>query len=246
MQRAAQVYLETQVTTTSQGQILVMLYEGAIKFLVQARERMAARDYAAKGILISKALDVINELDASLNVDKGGDLAVNLHQLYFYCTRRLFVANSKMDPEPLGEVIKILGGLRGAYAEIMDTPEAVAASRQAAATAAARGTAQAPARTPPAAGGTQAAQGVSQRARSAYAMPAAAAAQPKIPAPETAVPAAQSRIPAGIPEKIPQPAAPTSSAPLPDEALLSFAELPPPASKRLAASSLYGKFASRG
>ena len=61
MHKAAQAYLQTQVTTTSQGELLLLLYDGAIKFLTQAKERMAARDMAGKGVLISKALDVDDE-----------------------------------------------------------------------------------------------------------------------------------------------------------------------------------------
>ena len=121
------MYMETQVTTTSQGQVLIMLYDGAIKFLNQAKELIAVKDYAGKGKLISSAIDVINELASSLNAEKGGELAANLNQLYFYCNKRLFMANSRMDISAIDEVIKILSGIRSAYAQIIDTPEAVAA-----------------------------------------------------------------------------------------------------------------------
>lgn len=127
MRQAAKAYFETQVITTSQGQILIMLYDGAIKFLNMAKERMEAKDYAGKGKLISSAIDVINELASSLNAEKGGDLAANLNELYFYCNKRLFMANSRMDQGMIDEVIKILSGIRSAYAQIIDTPEAVAA-----------------------------------------------------------------------------------------------------------------------
>lgn len=130
MQTAARAYLQTQVQTTSQGKLLLMLYDGCIKFLNQAKDKIEEKDYAQKGILISKALDVINELDSSLNAEKGGDLAENLHKLYFYCSTRLLNANLKMDISYIDEVIKILTGLRGAYAQIIDTPEAQAAMAQ--------------------------------------------------------------------------------------------------------------------
>ncbi|BFR49249.1 flagellar export chaperone FliS [Nitratidesulfovibrio sp. HK-II] len=126
MQKAAQAYLQTQVTTTTQGELLLLLYDGAIKFLTQAKDKIAERDYAGKGILISKALDIVNELDASLNMEKGGELAQNLHKLYFYCSTRLLNANLKMDVSFIDEVIKILSGLRGAYGQIVNTPEAMA------------------------------------------------------------------------------------------------------------------------
>ena len=119
MQKAVQAYFETQVTTTSQGELLIMLYDGAIKFLVQSKAKIKERDYAAKGILLSKAIDVISELDASLNPQKGGDLADNLHKLYFYCNTRLLNANLRLDITYVDEVIKILSGLREAYRQIV-------------------------------------------------------------------------------------------------------------------------------
>ena len=124
MNKAAQAYFQTKVSTTDQGQLLLMLYDGALKFLQQARTKMIANDSAGKGILISKVIDIINELSASLNMDKGGSLAVNLNNLYLLCTARLLRANLKMDLESLDSVESILTGLRGAYAQIIETPEA--------------------------------------------------------------------------------------------------------------------------
>ena len=82
---------------------------------------MLARDFAGKGILISKVIDIVNELSASLNMDKGGSLAVNLNNLYILCTARLLQANLKMNVESLDSVVHILSGLRGAYAQIIET-----------------------------------------------------------------------------------------------------------------------------
>ncbi|MBQ9452383.1 MAG: flagellar export chaperone FliS [Desulfovibrio sp.] len=124
MNKAAQAYFQTNVSTTDQGRLLLMLYDGALKFIQQARVKMLAKDFAAKGILISKVIDIINELSSSLNLDKGGSLAENLNNLYLLCTARLLRANLKMDLESLDSVESILSGLRGAYAQIIDTPEA--------------------------------------------------------------------------------------------------------------------------
>ena len=124
MNKAAQAYFQTKVTTTDQGQLLLMLYDGALKYLQQARDKMLARDFAGKGILISKVIDIVNELSGSLNMEKGGSLAVNLNNLYILCTARLLQANLKMNVESLDSVVQILSGLRGAYAQILETPEA--------------------------------------------------------------------------------------------------------------------------
>lgn len=133
MQKAAQAYLQTQVTTTGQGDVVVLLYDGALKFLGQAKELLEANDMAGKGINISRALDVIAELDSSLNMEKGGDLARNLHGLYSFCQNHLVMANVKKNPQMIDDVVRVLSGLRSAYAEILSNPEAQAAAREAAA-----------------------------------------------------------------------------------------------------------------
>lgn len=129
MNKAANAYFQTKVSTTDQGQLLIMLYDGALKYLAQARDKILAKDYAGKGVLISKVIDIINELSASLNLEKGGSLATNLNNLYVLCTARLLQANLKMNVESLDSVTQILSGLRSAYAQIVDTPEAKKAAR---------------------------------------------------------------------------------------------------------------------
>ena len=68
--RATQAYMQTNVGTADQGRLLLMLYDGALKFLQQAREKMLEKDYAAKGILISKVIDIAatHHLTDSLNL----------------------------------------------------------------------------------------------------------------------------------------------------------------------------------
>jgi flagellar protein FliS len=123
MSKAANAYLATQVTTTSQGRLLVMLYDAGIKFLKQAKEYMLAKDYAKKGILISRAIDIISELASSLNKEKGGQIAENLQALYTYCNFELARANLRMDAAKLDEIVNILTNLRDAYAQILPTVE---------------------------------------------------------------------------------------------------------------------------
>lgn len=130
MNKAANAYFQTKVNTTDQGQLLIMLYDGALRYINQARDKILAKDYAAKGVLISKVIDIINELSASLNIEKGGSLATNLNNLYILCTARLLQANLKMSIESLDSVAQILSGLRSAYAQIVETPEAKKAAAE--------------------------------------------------------------------------------------------------------------------
>ena len=130
MQNAAKTYFQTQFTTMGQDEVLLLLYDGALKFLAQAKEEILVKNYEAKGIAIARALDIIAELDATLNPEAGGDLVDNLHQLYFICSTRLLTANLKMDTQLIDNVMAVLAGLRSAYAEIQNRPEAQAAARQ--------------------------------------------------------------------------------------------------------------------
>lgn len=117
MQSAARTYFQTQVATTTQGDLLIMLFDAALKFLRQAKEKIEEKNYAQKGILISKALDILSELQGTLNTQKGGELADRLQKLYFFCSTRLLAANLKMDITKIDEVMHILTGLREAFYE---------------------------------------------------------------------------------------------------------------------------------
>jgi flagellar protein FliS len=127
MANPAKAYLATQIETTTQGELLLMLYEAAIKFLKRAKREIDNRDYAKKGIYISKAMAIIHELSESLNKEKGGDITPKLGQLYMFCTTQLVKANIRLDNKMIDDVINILEGLRSAYAQIVPTHDGKAA-----------------------------------------------------------------------------------------------------------------------
>lgn len=137
MANPARAYLATQVGTTTQGELLIMLYEAAIKFLKRAKIEIDNKDYAKKGIYISKAMAIIHELSECLNKEKGGDITPKLSQLYLFCTTQLLKANIRLDNKMVDDVINILDGLRSAYAQIIPiyegkgTPAEVPAQTQA-------------------------------------------------------------------------------------------------------------------
>ncbi len=120
MQRnAAQAYFQTSVNTTSQEELVIMLYEAAISFLGEAKKKIEEKDFAQKGICISNALDIIAELDSTLNIQKGGELAGNLHDLYLYMRQRLLFANMNLDIAIVDEVIGLMSKLKSAFDDIM-------------------------------------------------------------------------------------------------------------------------------
>ncbi|MCU0847959.1 MAG: flagellar export chaperone FliS [Spirochaetes bacterium] len=111
-------YKETQVATANQGKLIVMLYDGAIKFLNIAAENMDPKTYDAANTNILKAQDIITELLLSLNMKDGGEIAKNLFSLYMYFKKSLLEANISKDPEKVRLIIKLLKDLRDAWDKI--------------------------------------------------------------------------------------------------------------------------------
>ncbi len=115
----ASVGVETSVATADPHKLILLLFEGAKAAILSAKMNMELGNIAEKGRLISNAIDIItNGLKASLDFEKGGDLSIKLAALYDYMAQRLLWANMKNDPAALDEVMRLLGEIRGAWAEI--------------------------------------------------------------------------------------------------------------------------------
>lgn len=113
--KAILAYQENRVTTQTPGRVVVILYEGAIKFLKQAIGELDNGQFIEKGKSISRAVDIIQELNVTLNMEAGGEIAKNLRQLYAFMLERLFKANIKKDPDMIREVIGLLEGLNDGW-----------------------------------------------------------------------------------------------------------------------------------
>ena len=111
-------YQDTAVTTQSKGRLLVLLYDGAIKFMKLAIRELEAGNSGEKGKYIAKAKDIINELNMVLDTDAGGEIAANLRKLYLFMNRRLTEANTKKDPQRIREVIKLMEELNTSWKAI--------------------------------------------------------------------------------------------------------------------------------
>jgi len=105
-------YVETEINTTSPARLVLALYEGAINFSLRAKRRMGEGDWAGKGELIGKTIDIVFELNKSLDMAAGGELAANFRRLYMYCIDRLLEANMKKDPAQIDAVIRVLCTLK--------------------------------------------------------------------------------------------------------------------------------------
>lgn len=109
-------YQEANLETASQGKLLLMLYDGGIRFLVQAQGAMEGRNYGDAHKHLLKAEDVLTELMASLKLEVG-EIAQNLYRLYEYMNWRLIQANLKRDAKMIAEVLNHLRSLREAWVE---------------------------------------------------------------------------------------------------------------------------------
>lgn len=117
MRTSLNPYQNTQITTASPEKILVMLYDGAIKFNLLAQERMKQRDLAGKGMYLGKTMAIVAELMATLNHEVGGQVAADLERLYLYLMDELTKANLNNDIAPLENAHKILVMLRDTWKE---------------------------------------------------------------------------------------------------------------------------------
>lgn len=123
----AQVSKDIAIETADPHRLIVMLFDGARAAISMARAHMAQKEIAEKGAAISKAIDIINNgLLASLDIERGGELAERLAALYRYISQRLLWANLNNDAAALDECLNLLGELHSAWAEIAPAKQAAA------------------------------------------------------------------------------------------------------------------------
>src|SRR4051812_44156355 len=113
-----QQYRATKGETAGSVDLVVMLYQGAVRFIRVGIEAMEREDPKAAHQNLVRAQDIVVELLGSLNREAGGQVAEQLASVYDYCFRRLVTANVKKDPAPAREVIGILRDLGTAWQEI--------------------------------------------------------------------------------------------------------------------------------
>ena len=110
-----QVYRQTQTHTAAPGELVLMLYRGAIRFLGAAIEAIEAQNVAEAHDKIVRAQDIVANLLETLDVERGGDVARNLSALYDFMLRRLIEANVRKDATAAREVQTLLRELLPAW-----------------------------------------------------------------------------------------------------------------------------------
>jgi flagellar protein FliS len=113
-----ELYEEKAVTTQNKGRLVVMLYDGAVKFLKLAIKAIEAGDLEGKSRNIGRTRDIIFELNTVLDMDAGREVAQNLRNLYNFMNRRLSKANNTNDIQMIREIIALLEKLNQGWRSI--------------------------------------------------------------------------------------------------------------------------------
>jgi flagellar protein FliS len=110
-----QAYRQTQAQTAAPGELVVMLYRGAVRFVSSAIEAIESRDIPTAHTNLVRAQAIVSELSETLDLERGGELARNLNAIYEYLNRRLIEANLRKDAAAAREVHGLLRELLPAW-----------------------------------------------------------------------------------------------------------------------------------
>ncbi len=110
-------YRQSAVLSATPGELVVMLYDGARRFLRQAAVAMRAREVERAHNAVRRAEMILVHLDGTLDRDQG-ELAENLHALYLFCLAHLARARMSQQAELLEQVSALLAELQEAWAQI--------------------------------------------------------------------------------------------------------------------------------
>lgn len=120
MKNAYQKYKTTSIQSASREKLLLMMYEGAIKFTKLAIQAAEEKKIADRGLNIGRAYDIVMELNNTLDHKVGGDISKNLEQLYMYITDQYTQANISGAAEPLKNALKLLETLYDGWQKAVD------------------------------------------------------------------------------------------------------------------------------
>ena len=119
-QRYRQAYQAQQYEGMSKAQLVLALLEAALRATERAKEAIAAASISGRGEAISRALAIVGELQGSLDLEQGHEVAQNLFALYDYAQRELVAANLKADPAGLDHAAQVLREIRDGWAAMLD------------------------------------------------------------------------------------------------------------------------------
>ena len=115
--RGIDAYRRTEAQSASPMQLVVMLYDGALRFLSEARAAQATGDMPRRAHALRRVAAIIAECHSTLDLERGGAVAAELDRLYSYVSARLLDVTVKKDATAIDEIHKLLTPLRSAWAE---------------------------------------------------------------------------------------------------------------------------------
>ena len=124
---AKRAYTESSILTAPPERLVVMLYDGAIRFLGQAAVAMRADNNRVFLDRVQRGEAIIRELNVTLNMRDGGDISERLRAIYQFCDLHLTAATAERDPRKIDDVIRLLSELRESWQQIAANPPATAA-----------------------------------------------------------------------------------------------------------------------
>ena len=120
-----QKYIDDDILTADPMKLVQLLYQGALDAVGDARANLARGDVKGRSAGITKAIEILTELSATLNHEQGGELSARLAALYDYMQRRLIVANQQQTDPPLAEVSGLLQTLAEAWLSVNESTSRV-------------------------------------------------------------------------------------------------------------------------
>jgi len=117
-QNYSNTYQKVAVQTSSPTKLVVMLYEGAIRFLNESTAAIQANDLERKRHSVDRAMAIVQHLQSTLDVERGGVVATDLNRLYGYISTCILDGSTKLQTAPLEEAIKLLNVLLTAWEEL--------------------------------------------------------------------------------------------------------------------------------
>lgn len=118
LQAYKKVSVDSQLTAASPHKVVQMLLAGAIERLIQGKAAMEQGNMPVKGERFGKALDIIMALRSCLSMEEGGDIAVNLDQLYEFMITQVTIANHENNSQRIDDVVDIIREIKSAWDQI--------------------------------------------------------------------------------------------------------------------------------
>ncbi|HWM07960.1 MAG TPA: flagellar export chaperone FliS [Solirubrobacteraceae bacterium] len=114
-------YKQQSILTATPGQLVVMLYDGCLRFLHQSAHAMREGNIAEAGTRLARAEAIIDELLTTLDLEQGGVIASRLQGIYVFCLRHLMQARLERDAEMIEKVGELLSDLRESWTQVSAT-----------------------------------------------------------------------------------------------------------------------------